>query len=119
MSIAEEKSVEITSISKEKGGFIITLTNTGDTLVRGIFLNISINGGWINPIDFYYDELLFSCNCTDVFQPGNTYIISTLDNETFFSFGLLVVSVKVSSEAIGTIKAKIQAFIIGSFIILL
>ena len=47
---AEEEAVAITSISKLNGGFLIELTNTGEGLVRGILFNVSVTGGWINPM---------------------------------------------------------------------
>ena len=119
VSPVDTGDLEITSIEKEPGGFIITLTNTGDTYLRGLYLNISVTGGWIMPIDFHYNELLFICNCTDVFEPNDIMKISTSVYDTFISFGFLEVIVDVSSSAIGSRHAEQRAFIIGSFIITL
>jgi archaellum component FlaF (FlaF/FlaG flagellin family) len=115
----DNNDIEITSIEKEVGGFVITFTNTGDTYLRGIQFNITVTGGWILPVDFHYDEQLFDCNCTDVMVPGDTLMISTNDFDMFTSFGFLDVNVEVSSYATGSRQAEQQAFIIGTFIFLL
>ena len=115
----ENASVEISSISKVNGGFVISLTNTGDTFVRGLRLKINVTGGWIKPVDFHYNALLFSCNCTDVFQPGDTFNISTVDYGHFFSIGFLEISVQTLSFATGDVSAQKSAFIFCSFIIIL
>jgi len=79
---------------------------------------MTVIGGWIKPIDFHYDELLFICNCTDVFEPGDTYTLSTSEYETFFGIGFLEISIVVSSQATGIISTTKNAFIIGALIIL-
>jgi len=115
----DSSEIEITSIEKTTGGFKITFTNTGDTYLRGIQFNISVIGGWIKPVDFHYDEMLFDCNCTDVLEPGGELIISTNDFEMFMSFGFLDITVDVSSNSIENLHQEQRAFIIGTFIILL
>ena len=118
VSYDEQSAMEISSISTGPGGFIIGLSNTGETYIRGVTIMVNVTGGWIKPIDFHYEDLLFSCNCTDVFQPGDTYNIYTSTNESFFSFGFIDLSVYVSSYPIESISVERRAFIFGPFILL-
>ncbi len=117
LKLNEDASVDIASITNQQGGFSIELVNTGETIVRGLRLMINVTGGWFKPIDFRYNQLLFACNCTDVFEPGDSFFMSTTDVESFFGFGPIQITVETSSFATGKNSVTQKAFLFGSYLL--